>query len=55
MVVSRQPLTANTRIRSQASGLQIFGGTSGTEIGLSPSTSASPATITQPMLRNHHF
>jgi hypothetical protein len=40
--VSRQPLTAEARVRSRVSPCVIFGGQSGTGTGLSPSTSVFP-------------
>jgi hypothetical protein len=40
--VSRQPLTAEARVRSRVSSRGICGGQSGTWTGLSPSTSVFP-------------
>ena len=46
-------VTAQARVRSQASPSEICGRQCGTEIGFSPSSSVSPVGIIPPMLRIH--
>ena len=49
--VSRRPLTAEGRARSQVSPCEIYGGQSSPGTGFSPSTSVCP--VIQPMLLSH--
>ena len=51
--LSHRPLTAETRVRSQASQCEIGVGPSDTGTGFSPSTPVSPVRIIPSMLRTH--
>jgi hypothetical protein len=51
--VSRRPLTALARVRSQANLCEIGGGQSDTVTGFFPSSSVSPVSIVPPMLDTH--
>jgi hypothetical protein len=51
--VSRRPLTAVARVRSQASPCAIGGGQSDTVTGFSPISSVSRVSIVPPMLNTH--
>jgi hypothetical protein len=51
--VSRRPLIADARVRSQVTQCEICGGQSGIGTRFSPSTPVSPVSIIPPMLHTH--
>ena len=51
--VSRWPVTAEVRVRSQANSCKVYGGPSGTGTGFTPSTSFYTVSIIPAMLPIH--
>ena len=51
--VSRRPLTAEVRVRSEVSPCAIHGAQGGTDTGFSPRSYVFPVSITPPTLHTH--